>query len=242
MILSGGCNSVTTKDVETTRHSPLSRHFNVVLITVDTLRADRIGPYGSTSVRTPELDGLAKLGIVFENAVAQAPLTAPSHASMMTGLYPTAHKVRDTGGFSLSPSQITLASILQKNGWATAAFVGASVLKKRFGFHNGFDVYDDEMPKPDPGIAAGEVPERRAGDVVQRAIAWLNSQTGKPFFLWVHLYDPHLPYDPPSPHRDEYKGKPYDGEIAYTDQQLGVLFRAIATKSAPGQHRHGIPV
>ena len=202
-----------------------------MLVTIDTLRADRIGCYGNREVQTPELDAIAKRGVVFENAVAQAPLTAPSHASMMTGLYPTAHKVRDTGGFVLSPSYATLASILQQQGWDTAAFVGASVLKKRFGFQHGFRVYDDEMPKPASG--ATEVSERRAGEVVDRAIQWLEPRSGKPFFLWVHVYDPHLPYDPPSPFREKYKGKPYEGEVAYTDQQLGRLFQMVGKKSAP---------
>jgi hypothetical protein len=106
---------------------------------------------------------------------------------MMTGLNPTVHKVRDTGNFVLSSSHATLAQTLQQAGWDTAAFVGASVLKKRFGFHHGFAVYDDDMPGP----------ERRAGEVVDRAIRWLGSQSGKPFFVWVHVFDPHLPYDPP---------------------------------------------
>jgi arylsulfatase A-like enzyme/Flp pilus assembly protein TadD len=207
------------------------RPVNVVLVTIDTLRADRVGCYGNSAIQTPELDKLAGRGLVFENAIAQAPLTAPSHASMMTGVYPTAHKVRDTGGFVLSPSYETLAAILQNQGWDTAAFVGSSVLKKRFGFNRGFAVYDDEMPKHDSGSAAGDSPERRAGEVVDRAIAWLQLQTSKPFFLWVHVYDPHLPYDPPSPFREKYKGSPYEGEIAYTDQQLGRLFHALEKKS-----------
>ena len=151
----------------------------------------------------------------------------------MTGLYPTAHKVRDTGGFVLSGSHSTLAAILQKQGWDTAAFVGASVLKKRFGFNQGFAVYDDEMPKNASEPTGGETPERRAAVVIDRAIHWLQSQSGKPFFLWVHVYDPHLPYDPPVPFREKYKGREYEGEIAYTDQEMGRLFRAIAKKSAP---------
>jgi choline-sulfatase len=209
------------------------RPFNVVLVTIDTLRADRVGCYGNSAIQTPELDKLAGRGVLFENAIAQAPLTAPSHASMMTGLYPTTHKVRDTGGFVLSPSYVTLATILHKQGWDTAAFVGSSVLKKRFGFNQGFVVYDDEMPRRGSDSATGNTPERRAGEVVDRAIAWLQSRPDKPFFLWVHVYDPHLPYDPPSPFREKYKGRPYEGEIAYTDQQLGRLFQALEKQSAP---------
>lgn len=204
--------------------APAPRRLNVVLVTIDTLRPDRLGCYGYANIETPNLDRLAQRGVLFENAVAQAPLTAPSHASMMTGLDPTAHTVRDTGGFALPASHPTLATILQQRGWDTAAFVGSSVLKKRFGLNRGFRVYDDEM---------GANRERRAGEVVDRAIRWLDSQSGRPFFLWVHVYDPHLPYDPPSPFAGKYRGRPYDGEIAYTDQQLGRLFQAVAGKSRP---------
>jgi arylsulfatase A-like enzyme/Flp pilus assembly protein TadD len=207
------------------------RPLNLVLITIDTLRADRLGCYGYRSAETPHLDRFAAQGALFENAVAQAPLTAPSHASMMTGLYPVTHKVRDTGNFVLAPEHATLAVILERAGWDTAAFVGASVLKKRFGFGHGFAVYDDEMPRSG---ASEEEPERRAADVVDRAIAWLGSRSGKPFFLWVHVYDPHLPYDPLPPFREKHAAQPYDGEVAYTDQQAGRLLDAVAGKSAPG--------
>src|SRR5262249_44822815 len=157
------------------------------------------------------------------NALAQAPLTAPSHASMMTGVNPPTHKVRDTGGFVLPASQTALAAILQSQGWDTAAFVGSAVLKKRFGFNQGFATYDDET---------GENRERRAAEVVDRATAWLEAQSGKPFFLWVHFYDPHLPYEPPSPFKEKYKDRLYDGEIAYTDEQLGRLFESVGKKAA----------
>jgi choline-sulfatase len=209
------------------------RPLNVVLVTIDTLRADRLGCYGYSKIETPHLDRLAQRGVLFENAVTQAPLTSPSHASMMTGVNPNVHKVRDTGGFVLSPSEMTLAKILQQQGWDTAAFVGASVLKRRFGFYHGFSVYDDEMPAGDAASAGEGGPERRAGVVVDRAIQWLGGQSGKPFFLWVHVYDPHLPYDPPAGFREKYKGRPYDGEVAYTDWELGRLFDAVA-KKAPG--------
>jgi arylsulfatase A-like enzyme len=207
------------------------RRMNVVLITIDTLRADRLGCYGYREIDTSNLDRLAQKGVLFENAVAQAPLTAPSHASMMTGLYPTRHKVRDTGGFVLPSSYPTLATILQRNGWDTAAFVGAAVMKKRFGLNQGFTVYDDEMPNADPSQPSGEAAQRGAADTVDRAVRWLDGQSGKPFLLWVHLYDPHLPYSPPSPFREKYADRPYDGEVAYADQELGRLFDAITKKS-----------
>src|SRR5262249_35367146 len=149
------------------------------------------------------------------------------HASMFTGLYPTEHKVRDTGGFILQSSHQTLAEILHQQGWDTAAFIGSSVLKRHFGFSHGFAVYDYEMPKPDPSKIAGDYAERRAGEVVDRAIGWLASHAGSPFFLWVHVFDPHSPYDPPPRFRERYPGRLYDGEVAYTDQQLGRLFAAI---------------
>jgi arylsulfatase A-like enzyme len=175
---------------------------NLLLVTIDTLRPDRLGCYGYSKIETPNLDEFARRGALFENAITQTPLTAPSHASIFTSLYPTAHKVRDTGGFILHSPHQTLAEILQQHGRDTAAFVGSSVLKRQFGFNAGFAVYDDEMPKPDPRKLAGEYAERRAGEVVDRAVSWLGSQSGKPFFLWVHVFDPHSPYNPPSPFRE----------------------------------------
>ena len=201
----------------TTTPQPKSSQSNLLLVTIDTFRADRLG------AATSNLAKLAKSGVLFENAVTQAPLTAPSHASMFTGLYPTVHKVRDTGGFVLNDQHTTLAEVLQKQGWDTAAFVGASVLKKSFGFAQGFSVYDDQMPKP---AGNSEFPERRAAEVVDRAMQWLGARSGKPYFLWVHVFDPHGPYDPPSPFP-----KTYDGEVAYTDQQLGRLFETVGKKS-----------
>ncbi len=191
---------------------------NLILVTIDTLRADHLGCYGYAKASTPNLDKLAQRGTLFENAVTHAPLTTPSHASMFTGNYPTVHKVRDTGGFVLQGQNTTLAEMLRQAGWETAAFVGASVLKKSFGFAQGFSIYDDQMPKPDRG-AAVEFPERKAAEVVDRALSWLGGRpAGKPFFLWVHVFDPHSPYDPPAPLRG------YDGEVTYADQQLGRLF------------------
>lgn len=204
---------------------------NLVVVTIDTLRADHLHCYGYPSVETPVLDRLAREGTRFETAVAQAPLTPPSHASIFTGTYPTVHKVRNTGGFVLQSSSKTLASILREQGWDTAAFVGAAVLKKAFGFNQGFAVYDDQMPKSRKKDEAGEYPERRAGEVVDRALAWLAAQSGKPFLMWLHLYDPHMPYDPPEPFRKKYRRNPYDGEIAYADRELGRFLDAVEKRS-----------
>jgi choline-sulfatase len=194
---------------------------------MDTVRPDHLGCYGYSGIDTPNVDSVARRGALFEAAVTHTPLTAPSHASMFTGLYPMQHKVRDTGGFVLDASHPTLATILQQQGWDTAAFIGSSVLKRGFGFGQGFDVYDDEMPKASSRKLAGEYAERRAGKVVDRAVRWLESRSGKPFLLWVHLFDPHSPYDPPAPYREKYRGRPYDGEIAYADSELGRLFSAV---------------
>jgi arylsulfatase A-like enzyme/Tfp pilus assembly protein PilF len=211
---------------------PRLRPLNVVVVTVDTLRPDHLHSYGYQNIETPGLDALAQRGVLFENAVAQTPLTPPSHASIFTGQNPDVHKVRNTGGFVLQSSSHPLARILKEQGWDTAAFIGSAVLKKVFGFNNGFAVYDDEMPRPGKRHEFREDPERKASVVVDRAIDWLDKRPAdKPFFLWVHVYDPHIPYKPPAEFAQKYKGRPYDGEIAYTDQQLGRLFEAVARKS-----------
>jgi arylsulfatase A-like enzyme/Tfp pilus assembly protein PilF len=205
---------------------------NVVVVTLDTLRPDHLHCYGYPDVETPNLDRLANSGVLFENAVTPTPLTPPSHASIFTGMYPNKHHVRNTGGFVLQASSVTLAKIVQDQGWDTGAFIGASVLKKLFGFNQGFAVYDDQMPRPDKTRMSREYPERRAADVVDRSIQWMNAQSGKPFLMWVHLFDAHQPYEPPEPFREAYKNRPYDGEIAYVDRELGRLFEAV-NKKAP---------
>jgi arylsulfatase A-like enzyme/Flp pilus assembly protein TadD len=206
---------------------------NVVVITIDTLRPDHLHCYGYDKIETPAIDQLAREGALFESAVAQAPLTPPSHASIFTGQYPTVHGVRNTGGFVLPSSARPLARILQEQGWDTAAFVSSAVLKKVMGFGNGFAVYDDEMPRQGSSLDVSEDPERPGGETVDRALQWLNTQSGKPYFLWVHLYDPHMPYHPPGEFKLKYKDRPYDGEIAYADRQVGRLLDAVKKKSTP---------
>src|SRR3989449_3010226 len=228
VVVLSSCKSTDRRETESPDRL---RRLNVVVVTIDTLRPDHVQCYGYRHVETPTLDSLAQRGVLFDQAVAQTTLTPPSHASIFTGQYPTAHHVRNTGGFILPSSSRPLAKILQEQGWDTAAFIGSAVLKKIFGFNLGFAVYDDQMPKPGPEDEFREDPERRAGVVVDRAIQWLNAQSGKPFFLWVHLYDPHLPYDAPSPFRERYKDHPYDGEIAYTDRELGRLIGVVRAKA-----------
>lgn len=227
-----GCQSSQPPAASSDQKAPQLKPLNVVVVTVDTLRADRLRCYGYTDIETPALDGLAQRGVLFEHAVAQTPLTPPSHASIFTGQNPNVHKVRNTGGFILQPSARPLARILQEQGWDTAAFIGSAVLKKLFGFDNGFNLYDDEMPRPGKRNEFREDPERKASVVVDHAIAWLDQRSSaKPFFLWVHLYDPHLPYKPPPEFARKYRSRPYDGEVAYTDTQIGRLLEAIGRKS-----------
>lgn len=211
------------------------RPLNLVVVTIDTLRPDHVRCYGYPKIETPAMDGIARSGVLFENAVTQTPLTPPSHASIFTALYPTRHHVRNTGGFILSSSSTTLATILQRQGWDTAAFVSSAVLKKLFGFNQGFAVYDDQMPRPGNSREFLDDPERGAGDTVDRAVRWIGSQSGKPYFLWVHLYDPHMPYRPPEPFKQQYRDRPYDGEIAYADHELVRLLDAVRKKSPADQ-------
>jgi arylsulfatase A-like enzyme/Flp pilus assembly protein TadD len=201
---------------------------NVLLITIDTLRADYLGCYGRRSIATPNIDALAARGVRFEQAIAQVPLTAPSHASILTGTYPQVHKVRDMGGFVLDDKVPTLATILGSAGFETAAFVGSAVLGHFYRLNRGFTTYGDEMtPGGDLKKTPGVVAEVRGEVVTQRALAWLDKSGSRSFFLWVHYYDPHFPYDPPEPYRGRYPKDPYGGEVAYADGQIGKLFEAL---------------
>jgi arylsulfatase A-like enzyme/Flp pilus assembly protein TadD len=193
---------------------------NVLLITVDTLRADRLGCYGNTSIRTPAIDGLAARGILFARAFAHTPSTLPSHADILLGLTPNAHGVHDNSNFIVREDFLTLAEWLKGQGYATGAFIGAFPLDSRFGLTQGFDVYDDDYGSQGPMDIA--FVERKADVVVGKALEWLEGRTG-PWFLWVHLFDPHQPYEPPEPFRSQYPGNPYSGEIAYADSALAKL-------------------
>ncbi len=198
-----------------------------LLVTIDTLRADHVGAYGATTGATPNLDALAARGVVFEAAVATAPLTLPSHASILTGRYPPSHGVRHNAVFRLPAEIPTLASELQGRGWSTAAVVGASVLASEFGLDRGFDRYD-EAGFADAASSIG-FPERRADEVTDRALEWLEGTDG-PFFLWVHYYDPHVAYQPPPPFDARFGDDPYSGEIAFVDHQLGRLLAAVGER------------
>jgi arylsulfatase A-like enzyme/Tfp pilus assembly protein PilF len=191
---------------------------NVLLVTLDTTRADRLGCYGYTHGTTPTLDALAAGGTLLQHAYAQVPVTLPSHCSIFTGKYPREHGVRNNGRESLSPNYETLASVFKQRGYRTGAFVGSFVLDSRFGLNQGFDAYDADMGEVPPDTNWLEV-ERRADVVTDRALKWLGLGENRPFFCWIHYYDPHDPYDPPPAFRQRF-ADPYDGEIAFVDSQF----------------------
>jgi len=198
-----------------------AKDFNVLLITVDTLRYDRVSFYSKQFVRTPYIDDLARQSTVFLHAYAHNPLTRPSHTNIMTGTTPLYHGVSDNPGFKLEPRYLTLAEYLKQFDYKTAAFVGAFVLDSRFGLDQGFDVYNDD--NGEQAVFQFGFVERRAEQVIEPAIKWISNQKKK-WFCWVHLFDPHDPYDPPEPYRRLYPNDLYSGEVAYVDEQLGLLF------------------
>jgi arylsulfatase A-like enzyme len=202
---------------------------NIVLITLDTTRADRMGFLGSRRGLTPNLDLLAKGSVVFTRAYAQVPLTTPSHAALLTGTYPQYNHVEDLGA-PLGKDLPYLPDLLHQKGYRTAAFVGAYILDPKGtarGFERGFDLYDADFHHRKPGEDRYRTIERRAGDVENRALAWLTIHGQAPFFIWLHFYDPHDPYDPPEPFKTKYASVPYDGEIAYTDSIVGNFVKAL---------------
>ncbi len=206
---------------------PDGASFNILLLTLDTTRADHLGCYGLASAKTPALDGLARDGVRFSRAYCPAPLTLPSHASILSGLYPASHGVRNNGR-ELPSTVKTLAEILKGHDYATAAFVSSFSVDSRFGIGRGFDVYDDtfQVGSPLKGVNA----ERRAEETFARFSRWLDNNATSRFFAWVHYYDPHLPYDPPSPYREEFAGRLYDGEIAYMDRYVGAVLDRLREK------------
>jgi arylsulfatase A-like enzyme/Tfp pilus assembly protein PilF len=195
---------------------------DIVLVTIDTLRADAVGFSGNARVETPRLDRLARGSLVFTNAHAHNVVTLPSHANILTGLYPYQHGIRDNSGFRLDPKIPTLATLLKAKGYATGAFVGAFPLDSRFGLDRGFDLYDDRYPKGKTALDF-EMAERPGSEVVAAARNWYAENAGRRRFLFVHLYDPHAPYRPPSPFAERYRDKPYLGEVAAADAALAPL-------------------
>ncbi len=202
---------------------------SLVLITIDTLRADHVSCYGHSPVPTPNIDAVAGRGARVERAWTSTPLTTPAHASILTGLYPPSHGVRNNARFCLPDDVTTLAEILAARGLRTAAFVGSFTTSRLFGLGQGFETFDDDMGNDSGGRRRAERP---GDEVAARAVAWLEGHASKPFFLWVHLYDPHTPYVPPPDFAARYPSDPYSGEVAFADVQVGRVLKALQDMGA----------
>lgn len=206
------------------------RRSNVLLITFDTTRADVIGAYGNARGHTPNVDSLAREGALFTNAHAHIPLTLPSHTSILSGLYPTGHGIRDNGLFVLSDEILTLPEMLKEHGYVTAGAISGFPLVKRFNLGQGFDLFDDDLRRKDEDFlgrrqrkASLFFEERRAAQTNEAVLPWLEQHQDEPFFVWLHYYDPHRPWDPPPPYDELYADDPYLAEIAYADESLGQI-------------------
>ena len=206
---------------------------NVILITMDTVRADRMGFLGSRRGLTPSLDILALQSVVFTHAYSQVPLTTASHATILTGMYPQFHQVTDFG-VPLAKDLPYAPDIFRARGYSTAAFIASLVLdpstRSAPGFERGFDTYDAGFHRRRPGEDRYQAVERRGAEVAAHALDWLNQHPKGPYFLWIHLYDAHDPYDPPEPYKSRYASAPYDGEVAYVDSVLGKLLSQLRTR------------
>ena len=206
-----------------------SDDLNVLLVTLDTTRADRVGCYGYKKAKTPNLDFLAANGVMFSDAYCQVPLTLPSHCSLLTGTYPLYNQVHNNGFYYLDHSHLTLAEVLREEGFKTAAFVSSFTVDSRFGIDQGFDSYDDTFDADE--ILKNFRSEKRAEKVFTSFSHWLDRNFDQKFFCWVHFFDPHVPYDPPSPFKEEFPERPYDGEIAYMDYYIGRIVDKLKTKN-----------
>jgi choline-sulfatase len=227
---------------------------SAVLITLDTTNAQALDAYGADRGITPALFELSKECVVFERAYTTAPITLPAHSSMMTGLYPLRHGVRDNGLTELSSEATTLAELASEAGFETAAFIAARVLSKSFGLGQGFDVYDQPSMNSSPKVVR-HIQERKAPDVTAKAVEWLRGRDKeRPFFLWVHYFDPHVPYEPPPQHLEQAGGRKYLGEVAAMDEAIGGLLDAlreevgldeimlgVVADHGEALHRHGEP-
>src|SRR4030043_1538503 len=216
---------------------------NVILFTLDTARADHIASYGYPDVKTPNLDALAGRGVLFEQAATSSPLTLPAHCSIMTGMYPTYHGVQVNGNTALSEEPTTIAEVLSARGYRCGAFIGAFVLDGRWGLEQGFQQYDDQFDLQKYrhiDLGAVQIP---GNEVMDRALVWLDGEKASPFFAWIHLYDPHAPYEPPAPYFSEYSRRglvgQYAGEIAFMDAQIG---RCVAWLEKNGLSKNTILV
>ncbi len=210
---------------------PVRAPRNVLLVSLDTLRADRLGAYGYAPAQTPRLDALARRGLRFAQATTVVPLTLPAHSSLMTGTFPAWHGVRDNGGFYLGDDQVTLAERLKEKGFRTGGFVASFVLDRRWGIAQGFDRFFDDFDLDKFGDNPGmDAIQRPGSEVVDQALAWLREEQERPFFAWVHLYDAHTPYAAPEPFRSRFPATAsgaYDAEVATVDSLVGRLLDAL---------------
>jgi arylsulfatase A-like enzyme/Flp pilus assembly protein TadD len=219
---------------------------DVILITIDTLRADHLHCYGDSQIETPNIDALARESARFTEAFTPVPITLPAHATILTGSYPMATGMHDFSGNKLPSGAVTLARVLGDHGYETAAFVSAAVLDSRFGLNSGFDTYYDHFDFSRLDETNLDLTERPGNETMDAALGWLRDHAsssgtsavetpGKPFFLWVHLYDPHYPYAPPEPYATRYRSHPYDGEIAFADAQVGRLEAELRNRGLWGR-------
>ncbi len=203
----------------------------VFLITLDTTRADHIGCYGYEKIETPNIDTVAREGVLFTNAICQVPVTLPSHVSIMTGFYPPEHGVRHNSGYILKENVVTLAEMLREKGYRSGAFVSAYAVARKWGLAQGFDSYDDFFAADEEGMLdLTPKAERRADITISSAVDWIRRNKDAKLFLWIHLFDPHADYEPPMPFSEKYKDSPYDGEIAFMDREIGKLWQFLKTE------------
>ncbi len=217
---------------------PQSPPLNVILITLDTTRADHLSCYGFSKATTPRIDQIAREGVIFDRALTPIPVTLAAHSTIMTGLYPYQHGVRYNGNYALASHFTTLAEVLKARGYETAAVIGGYPLDHRFGIAQGFESYDDSLPSASH-LGGAEEAQRPAGEVTRRALRWLDRSHPNPFFLWLHYYDPHAPYTPPEPFKSKFPGDPYSGEIATMDSAIGAF---VDTLKARGLLEHSLLV
>ena len=223
-----GASGISAGDAAWSAVTAGSPPFNVILITMDTTRRDRLSCYGFSEETTPNLDQIARDGVLFERAFTPVPVTLPAHATMLTGLYPYQHGVRHNGTYVLPDSTTTLAEMLEAKGYDTGAVLGAFPVDHRFGLAQGFDQYDDRFSRM--GVREGDTAQRPATEVTRRALEWVDQHSERPFFLWTHYFDPHAPYHPPEPFAARFPGDAYAGEVAAMDAGIGTLVDGLAAK------------
>ena len=197
---------------------------NVILISIDTCRADYLGCYGYSQEITPNIDNLAEEGVLFFNTFSPVPITLPAHSSMLCGTTPPYHGTHDNNDYRLDPSNVTLAEILQKNGFSTGAVISAFVLDSKFGLNQGFDYYNDRFENKSHALS---INERKAEEASRLAVNWIVDHKNEKFFLFLHFFDPHQVYEPPEPFLSKFKDNPYAGEIAYTDNCVGEIIQKL---------------